>query len=283
MAANRRSLALTDRYRDALLQLRLRATVATAQAWRNLSPEDLDGSYRAWMATAIAVVEASKVRGVALSDAYLAAFLASETGREYQPRGVDPDAYMDTEDGRSLAAALVVPLLTVKMLADSRGLDVALGMGLLRASRIVATEVLGAPRRALGDLMADTPEVKGWRRVTRPNACGACLALANGVVMDPGARLKVHGNCRCTAEPVVRGVRDRYIRPTGEEIFRAMSPKQQAELFRGRGGEEKAELLRSGAVPFAALVAHQEQAVGPATFTEASLKALRNMASSATE
>ena len=247
-----------------------------------MDPESLDESYAQWRASAVAVVQAGKVNGVAQADAYLAAFLASETGRERLAAGVDPEAYMDTEDGRSLLVALSTPLLTVRMAVPSVGMAAALAHGLSRASRVIAGEVLGAPRRALQDLLTDEPLVKGKRRVTSANACGACLALADGRVMEAWEQLLVHGHCRCVTEPVVQGVRERITRPTGRDIFDAKSPAAQAALFHGRGGAEKAELLRSGAVPFSALVCNQAQAVGPPTFTEAPLAALKTTARAAT-
>lgn len=282
MAASSASLALTDRYRDLLLQLRFRVTATTARTWGMLDPGNLDESYADWRTHALAVVQAAKVQGVAQADAYLAAYLASETGREVLAQGIDPEPYMDTEDGRSLAWALTTPLLTVKMALARGDSGQALQLGLHRAARAISGEVMGAPRRALHDLMEESSQVKGKRRVTSANACGACLALADGQVMDLGEHLRVHGHCRCITEPVVKGVRERVWRPTGRQSFDAMTPEEQAALFHGRGGAEKAELLRSGAVPFAALVCNQDQAVGPPTFTEAPMSALRQRTHAAT-
>ena len=126
--------------------------------------------------------------------------------------------------------------------------------------------------------MASEDRVKGWRRVIGGNPCGACLAEADGRTHDPTDPFRRHSHCRCVREPVVRGVPDRYRRPTGREHFDALTPEGQAALFHGRGGEEKAALIRSGAVPLEALVKREPQVVTPDQFTEAPLGDLRALA-----
>lgn len=279
MPASRTALALTDAYRDRLLTIRQRAALVVAHGWRNLEPARLEESYAAWLATTQATVEAAKREGVAASDAYLAAYLAAELASEARPRGLDPEPYLEAIGGRPLGRALLTPLLTVKVaLQQGRPSSEALRLGLARATRIAAVEAMDAPRRALADLMRDEDRIAGWRRVTSRNACGACLALADGVVRDPGDVLETHGHCRCTAEPVVRGVRERIRRPTGREHFDALSHEEQDALFHGRGGAEKAELIRAGAVPFDALIQREHMEATPDEFTEAPLSRLRELA-----
>jgi hypothetical protein len=274
-----RAIALTDAYRARLLDTRLRTAKLTAQAWAHVEPGRLEETGSAFVATTRAVVENAKREGVARADGYLAAYLAAELATEVRPRGIDPEPYLDTEDGRPLTRALTTPLLLVTTaLRQGRLPEDALQLGRARATRIVAAESLGAPRRALGDLLREEDRVTGWRRVPSRNACGACLALASGEARSKADLPETHGCCRCTAEPVVRGVRERIIRPTGREIFDAYSHAEQAALFHGRGGAEKAELIRSGAVPFDALIQRDEMAVTSDQFTEAPLAALAELA-----
>lgn len=278
MPSSREALALTDAYRSRLLQARQYAASVTARAWQGLDLRDLDGSFGTWLATAEAVVGGAKRHGVTVSDHYLAAFVAAETGDQPRPRALDPDPYLPTVDGRPLRQALATPLLTVKSAIGAGRTDDALRLGQARATRIVAVEVLDAPRRALGDLMREEDRIVGWHRVVSANACGACLALASGDRMEKDAHVHTHSSCRCIAEPEVARVEQRYRRPSGREIFDAMTPEEQARLFAGRGGAEKADLVRSGAVPFDALVKRERQEVTPDQFTEASLDDLRAIA-----
>jgi hypothetical protein len=269
------ALSLTPRVRSRQLARRQTTVRAVTASWIAVT-DDLDTAFATWLATASTVVEAAKLVGVSEADIYLAQYVAAERGGTPAPRGLDPEPYMDTIDGRPMGRALSTPLLTVKgALAGGQSLDAALALGLVRATRIVAEEVLATPRRALADLMADHELVKGKRRVVSRNACGACLALATGDAEDPDNAHRTHTSCRCVWEPVVKGVRERFRRPTGREVFDALNPAEQAALFAGRGGEEKADLVRSGAVPFAALATREPQAVTPDQFTEASLADLR--------
>jgi hypothetical protein len=167
---------------------------------------------------------------------------------------------------------LAPALLTVKMaLGQRRPPARALAMGLARASRTVSVEAMAAPRTALDRAMDAHPRVRAKRRVTSLNACLACLAAADGEARSIGNRLRVHPHCRCTDEPVLRGVRERVHRPTGRDLFDALTPAQQ----NARYGAEKAELIRSDQVPFDALVHPQPMATVPDEITEAPLSALR--------
>lgn len=274
MPASPASVDLTNRYRSTLLTMREGSARFAAQALLTLDLRDVDASFDSWRSRMVEVVEEQKRQGVLLTDAYLAAFIGSELGEPSTPaEGVDPDEYMNTEDGRSLDAALLTPLFTIKA-ARASGRRDAVRLGVVRATRIVSEEVLGAPRRALGKLIVKDTRVSGWTRVTGSGPCGACLAQA-GTVNAPDTPFRRHGHCRCIREAVVRGVPQTYRRPTGREVFDTLSPKAQAALFHGRGGEEKADLVRSGAVPLAALVRHEPMRVTPDQYTETSLADLR--------
>jgi hypothetical protein len=277
MPGSAQGLQLTDTYRAQLLDLRQRTTALAAHGFLALPLSALDQGYGLWLRQTVGAVEEAKREGVAASDAYLARFVAAELATDPRPRRLDAEPYMGTEDGRSLAAALLPPLFTVKA-ALRAGRSDALRIGMVRATRIVGEEVLAAPRRALGDLMRADSRVRGWKRAIGANPCGACLALADGTTLDPGERLRRHGHCRCVAEPVVRGVPERYRRPTGREHFDSLPRDAQAALFHGRGGEEKADLIRTGAVPLSALVTRNRQAVAPDHFTETPMGALRDRA-----
>lgn len=276
MARGDASLQLTDAYQAHLLADRLAVAGATASSWRSLDPADLDGSYGRWLAGMTPFLTAYKARGVAASDGYLAAFLSSELATHVAPRGLNPEAYLTARSGAPLAEVLTNPLVTVKLAVRSgRSVEQALHLGLVRATRTAAVEALDAPRRALSDLMAEDDRIEGWERATSPNACGACLALATGDTHDPHKPLPTHDHCRCVTEPVVRHSRHRVRRQTGREMFDAMTPAEQDALFHGRGGAEKADLVRTGAVPFDALIHRDAQTAVPDQFTEASLGALR--------
>lgn len=276
MPGNPASLRLTDGYRTAQLGLRRTAAIRVAAMW-NLNFDDLDRSFSLWLGPAAALLGAAKAGTVHLSDAYVAAFVTSETGQLTAPAGIDPAPYATlARTGRPLAAALAPALYTVKArLADGADPAVASFGGQARAVRATVEETQAAADDSLADAFDAQPAVRGWRRVTSGRACGACLAMAGGEIEEPGTPMDRHVNCGCTKEPVIEGVPDRVTRPTGSQIFDRMSAVEQDDLFAGRGGEQKAELVRSGAVDLADLVRPVDQRFGQSLITETPLEALR--------
>jgi hypothetical protein len=263
----------TNAYRVRLLALRQRAAQAIAARWAGVAITDLDGTFEEWVAAAAAQLEAAQRAGVLLTDGYLAAYLAAELGRNVTALTSDPARYAGVDQlGRPLAVALTPALITIKVgIGQGRPTTEAIRLGRARALRTVVAEAMAAPRAALSDLMQADDRIDGWRRVTSPRPCGACLALATETVLPPTERLHQHNGCRCTAEPRVRGVRETVFRPTGRQLFDGMSPAEQDQLFAGRGGAAKADLIRSGRVPLEALVARAPMATTDDMVTEATL------------
>jgi len=276
--ASRLALRLTDAYRDRLLRLRDRALGLIANRWRSIELDALDDSYQRWLTSSTTLTSTTQQQSVRLTAAYLGAFIAAELGEPPEPVGVEEGRYAGVgQDGRPMTEILAPGLITVKRaITDRRPPQRALQMGLNRATRTIASELLWSSRQALADAMERDERVTGWRRVTSRNPCGACLASATGTILEPAELPRTHPHCRCTAEPVASPTRERFPRLTGRELFDRMTREQQDELFRGRGGAEKAELLRSGAVPLEALIAVSPMATQDDVLTEAPLSALRN-------
>jgi hypothetical protein len=279
MPASSESVALTDHYRDELATERGAALAVIASSWALLEREDLDHSYALWMATAAAMIAEKQRSGISAAEAYLATFIASEFARRFVPlrESADTSGLIGFDRfGRPLLEALRPPLFTVKAaITGGIAFDVALRLGRNRALRIGAESMANAPREALHRLHERSSSVAGWRRVpVGPTSCGACLADADGSVHRERDRLKIHAACDCVAEPVIIGVRERFVRPTGEQIFRDMTPDQQAELFQGRGGAEKAKVLRNGDAPFSSLISPDRRVLGPDGITETPLASL---------
>lgn len=278
MPSSRQGVALTDAYRVRLLESRQETVFALARSWQTIDPADVRSGFPTWLATAVPLVEGAKRRNVDLADSYLAAYLTAELQTDVPRRNPDVEPYLDTADGRSTERTLSPVLFTILTgLASGWSAQRALQSGLARATRAAGDSLIEAPRRALGDLVMADDRISGERRVTSGNPCGACLADA-GQKVAKGSEYRVHTSCRCTWEAVVRGRSERFRRPTGQEIFDAMSTAEQDNLFRGRGGVEKAELIRSGAVPLEALGKRSSQVATADQFTEASLADLRRIA-----
>lgn len=124
----------------------------------------------------------------------------------------------------------------------------------VQTARIAHDAAVGAWREAAQARMAQIPAVVGWRRIASPDACAACLALMDGSVHPIAEQMVVHTRDRCLAEPAVVGVNDRqWTHPTGEQIFKAKDRADQDALFAGRGGHDKAQLIRDGHIAFSDL------------------------------
>lgn len=262
MPAEQASVALTSAFRARLVELRRRAIVAVDASWL-LELGELEESFLAWLARASAVIGAVQEQTAALSVAYVAAYVASELGEPEEPAPVDPaDVAGVTMDGRPIAEVLRPALFTVKaVLAAGRSFEEASSAGRSRALRNTTTEVAAAADSALDDALEAEPRIAGWRRVTSARPCGACMGAATGAIQKKRSVLLRHPHCSCTKEPVVRGVRERIRRPTGKELFDRLSTEEQNRLFAGRGGADKAELVRSGAVDVSELVSVDRQAL----------------------
>lgn len=249
MAASRESLRLTDNYRRRIVALR-RTTIAALYASWELDEDNLDRSFARWLAGAEVALSAAQRTAAVLADVYVAGFVGSELGVPSAPLGLDPGAFAGRSgDGRPLREALTPPLYTVKRaIGAGRPIASALVSGRARAVRTASVELDAAADGALDSVLIARDEVVGWRRVSSSGSCGACLAAVTGAVQADARPLLRHPHCRCTKEPVVAGVPDKFTRPTGQDLFDAMTAAEQNRLFAGRGGEAKAELLRSGKV-----------------------------------
>jgi hypothetical protein len=278
MPANPRSLAITDAYRARLVALRTQTATVAKQAWPIVSLDNLDATVRQWAAVTGLTVARGQLAAATLTNLYLAAYVASETGKPVEPSGADLAQYEGkTEDGRPVTELLTGAAIAVKVsLGYGNSGNAALAAGLARGMRGATGQVLAAGRTAMDDMTQADQQIIGWRRVAAANACGVCLGAATGAIQQDAEVLLCHDSCRCTKEPVVRGVRDTVQRPTGTEVFDGLSPADQDALFAGTGGAVKADLIRSGQIGLSDLARTVPQTSRPDQLVEAPLSALVN-------
>lgn len=277
MPATELALEHTDRYRAQLLDIRRRAITVAGVAWEQVNADDLERTFVDWRRQSAAALATAQRAGLTLTAGYLGAYLSAELDTPERAEPIDVEGLVGhAADGRPIELALQPAIATVAMaLRQRRGRKRALQMGLNRATRTVSREFMFTVRAGLDESIADDRRVLGWRRATSGNACGACLGAATGAIHQSAEVLRVHDHCRCIKEPVIRGVRERHRRPTGRELFDGMDSDAQDVLFRGRGGAEKAELIRSGRIDLSDLVATSPMATVADGITEAPLSALR--------
>lgn len=251
MAANPRSLQLTDRFSRQLAIVAGRVGDLASSRWR-LAPDDFDGSYSSWLDVVVPAAVQAQRQNVRLTVGYVNAFLLSETGSRVRLPQVDPNEFVGrSRDGRDLRDAWGSPPIKAKVaIGDGKGVGEASVIAQGAALKQVNVDVYHAARGPLAALTSAVSQFQGYTRVTGGAACGACLGAADGTVFSSDEVFEIHANCDCVAEPVVEGVTDTVRRPSGQEIFNDLSESEQ----NARLGEQTAEAVRSGVVTVGDLV-----------------------------
>lgn len=249
MPANATAAGITEAYRRRVVMLRDAATSTVARQLETIDldqdPARLRAAYEQWSDDTARLVRAVQVDAAQTTTAYLRGYLAaSEVSATWDgPDTLDDHVGRDLR-GRPLHDAMRSPWIAVLwQLANGARRESAVSTGVAYAARTSRGAVMGTSRSVLDAGMAAEPSVSGWRRVTATEACLACLALSD-TVAPAGRSMQIHDACRCTAEPVLRGVRERVRRPTGSERIEQMSDGELAELLAGRGGAAKAAAIR---------------------------------------
>lgn len=222
MPAQKRSLAITDRYRRDLAALVRPVERTVRAAWRGLDWADLDRSYLPIHSTAYLSITRAQRDAVNLTAGYLAAYLSSEMGTGQSTPRIPAARYV----GRSftdadLNDALRSPLIRVKVANKERQPD-PMGTGLKAMVAAVDLDVKGAARRSLRDFMEADDRIVGWRRALS-GTCAACAGLAEGAASPAGTPLEVHPSCECVSEGAVNGMRyDAPRNATAEQVIREL-------------------------------------------------------------
>jgi hypothetical protein len=245
MPANRRSLQVTNSYRQRLDAIRERIRRLSAERWPTI--EELDTSD--WADRTAAAVAQAQTEAVRVTSGYLSAYLTSELGKRTSGPTILSRSYAGkSRDGRSLTDAFQSPLIGVRAaLAQGKTPPEALRYGFDRARRMVGVDFDAAHRTALLDAIKADERFKGWRRVTT-GTCGACADLAGE--LNDEIRFEVHPGCGCVSQPVVKGLPETVAVLTGVEIFASKTEAEQDEML----GPEAAELVREGKVQLSDLV-----------------------------
>lgn len=258
MPATREGLAVTERYRRAVIGLRDRTVHLATATWPVVESADhLADAYAAWAARLAGAIVAAQATAALATGAYLAAYMAAETRRApARSMSIDPDRYAGyTRAGKPVRDAIDLSLgLALRDRERTGGpFRQALEAALKRNVRLGGDEIMAAPRYALHDLMTADPSITGWKRVAAATACPVCLAAADGQTYKVDRLLEIHDHCTCTAEPIITGLPDHAPRPTGSELWAAMTPAEQDAA----AGPAAAQAIRDGA-PFRSLIAHRE-------------------------
>jgi hypothetical protein len=249
--ADPRTLELSERYHGQLDELVRRAATSVGRTFAGVPLEDLGAGYREAIAAALTVIQIGQTAAVSLSRGYVRAAGRLEVGEAAIGAPAESNVG-ETADHRPLVAALAAtPARVFVLLKKGRPIDQAVRFGAFSSSRVAETEIMDAARIELEQQIREQPAIRGWRWRSR-GTCAACMSLDDGAVRGSGQPLRGHPKCRCVQEPVF-DVEETVTRESGHERFRALSPSEQDQNF----GQERADLLRSGRIAWADLVARE--------------------------
>ena len=265
MAANQRSLRITDAYQARLKQVAARVSDLTAARW-DLAPSDFDGSYSAWRQVAVEAVSRAQRENLRLTNGYLAAFVASETGRRIRPPVIDSEKYVGkSRDGRDLSEAWDSTVIKAKVaISKGKTVEEASDIAKAAAQQLVSLDTWHGARGPLSEGMTIMVQVTGFVRVPSGESCGACLAAADGTVFATDDIFQIHAECDCVAEPEVEDVPQTVQRPTGAEMFNELTPAEQA----ARVGDGAAEAIQKGRITLSDLLGHSPMVNEPDWITQ---------------
>lgn len=203
MAATATAAQLTEAHRLAQLRIGVDTVHRLRAAWPLLNPDDLDGSFEAWLRVASALIGRNRDVSGQVAAAYLAAFRIFELGpAPYTPLIAGP------ANPEALATSMLVtgPISIRKNLGN--GLTVAQALDIAEAGSAAAgmRYALNGGRDTITGSVAADPKALGWSRAASGHACSFCAMLAGrGPVYSEGSvDFAAHDHCSCTAEPVYR-------------------------------------------------------------------------------
>lgn len=239
MAATAAGARLTEAHRQAQARLGAQTVRAMRQLFPLLDPEDLDGSFERWVASALTVVRAQRATSARLAANYLSLFRRLELG------GTVDDRFVPVLEERPVVEAVTTSLLVtgVVRIRSALGRHVAFdrAVNTAEASSAAAAmrHVLNGGRDTIASSVAADRRALGWARAASGRACGFCAMLASRgpVYSDDTVSFEAHDHCSCTAEPVYH---EGATWPAGSQRYAEL----WQESTRGLGGAEARNAFR---------------------------------------
>lgn len=275
MPATATALQLEQLYGLRVAELWRRVQAGVLAQYDALDREDLAVAFRRFVASASTTIALGQDQAQSLAAAFVQQYVELETGRAYRIAAAGDGIAGTVRDGATVSQALAGAAgATWLAVASGRSIDEALLRARYLVGQVASTAVSDAAARETGHQAERSRGLmRGWTWVASgSDTCPACLSSQDGRTRPWSEGLRRHPGCSCIRSPVMPGVRELIPRPTGEELFAAMTPEQQAGVFKAAGAD-KAALIRDGQATLADFVARDRIAAGPVV-TEAPLQAV---------
>lgn len=199
MARSEAGRLLTERHRQAQLQVRTRALRDYVRLWPIWEGDE--ESFAQMVAASIVIARAYNGMSATLAGGYFTSFHLAEGVRgEAVPRLAGP-----LDAGKVTAGLLVTGRDAVAAALDAgRPAEEARETALARTSGSISRHVLNGGRETILHSVAEDKEALGWGRVTDGDPCAFCAMLAGRgpVYEEDTVGFEAHDECGCGAEPV---------------------------------------------------------------------------------
>lgn len=211
MSRTAEAARLTQEYRAQLRFQAARVAKVLAAAWQGVDPGAIDRSMRLVLPQAAVAITGGQGRAAAASYAYLRRFIAAELGRDVEDIEL-PAFDMSTLVGKTIngvkvaEAVSIEPAIAKRAIARGASGEEAIAMSLRHLQTVGRSELFRVAREQVITAAQATTYIERYQRVASPTACKFCRMLAG---RGPVYRLETvgfrsHGNCGCSAEPVVQ-------------------------------------------------------------------------------
>lgn len=222
MPATEEGMTLALAYREGQVLIADMTAKRLGMIWTaTVDPDHIGATVPEFADAGASTIMGGQDLAVKASDAFVSAYLWAETDEAHLPVGIDAGKFfgLTGTDTATLPGVLLSSgNLVRKALEQGRPVEEAMDHGLYRATRLAKNEVLEAGQRSLSTLAQRTKRFSGWRRATSSSPCKICVSMADGFVHRWGDKVRVHVGCSCSAVPVVRDLRERYLPATTADL-----------------------------------------------------------------
>lgn len=201
---------LTEEYRTQLRAQAARVAKVLTAAWTGVDPSALDQSMRRVLPQAAVAITGGQGRAAQLSYIYLRRYIAAELGvglDVIELPDFDPNVAGRTLLGNSVPEMVgFEPIYAKRAIARGASAEEAVAMSLRHLQMTGRSELYRVAREQVITAANTTDYIDRYQRIASPTACKFCRMLAGrgAVYRLETAGFRAHGNCGCTAEPVVQ-------------------------------------------------------------------------------
>lgn len=211
---------LTEAHRQTQSQNVAVLYLLLVQRWKDVRANDLDASFRGWLAYALPQIERYRRGSAQLAGRYYTAFRSIEMGSLQRPtlKLVETIERVKVETSLRVTGVVSFKKRMRTIVADEPTIERSLRISGNMAASAAIRHALDGGRETLAETVKADRLALGWARVTRGRPCYFCAMLASRgpaykaasfAASDPRfeggeGNARVHDSCNCSLEPVFK-------------------------------------------------------------------------------